>query len=151
MSQSQDPGRLRSSVADALDQVEQERRRLADVQSQMASTTTTVHAKDRLFSVTLDGRGELSGITFEGTRYRRLAPAELARLIVDTFATGRRQAIEKIGTMMGTDPLPGVSFTDLATGSRPFTEVLDSFFGAALDQLPEHVRGRVEQRLQGER
>lgn len=150
MTQPSNGGMVSSRVAEAMAQFEEERRKLADLQSSLSSTTTTVRARDRLFTVTLDGRGEVTSITFDGFRYRKLAPAELARLIVETIATGRRQAIDKLGAMVGSDPLPGVSFSELATGSRPFTEVLDSFLGAALDTLPERIRGRVEQRMKGE-
>jgi DNA-binding protein YbaB len=139
-----------SRMADALAQLEEERRKLATLQSQVATTTTTVRARDRLFTVTLDGRGEVTGITFDGVRYRKLAPAELAKLIVDTIATGRREALEKIGTMMGGDPLPGVSFMDIATNARPANEVLDSFLTAAMDRLPDQVRNRAEQIIRGE-
>ena len=151
MSQQLEGGALaRGRIADALAELEEQRRKLTAMQSEMATTTTTVRARDRLFTVTLDGRGEVTGINFDGFRYQRLAPPELAKLIVDTIATGRREAIEKIGTMMGGDPLPGISFTEVATNARPAAEVLDSFLGAALDRLPDNVRSRVEQRMRGD-
>jgi DNA-binding protein YbaB len=142
-------GRFADRLAGALAELEEQRRKLTEMQRAMTTTTTKVHARDRLLTVTFDGRGDVTKIEFDGFRYRKLAPGELGKLIVDTIAAGRRQAIEKIGAMMGGDPLPGVSFTDLATNARPAAEVLDSFLGAALDRLPAHVRGRAEQMLRG--
>lgn len=142
-------GLFESRLSDALAELEEQRRKLTAMQSELATTTTQVRARDRLFSVTVDGRGEVTHIDFDGFRYRRLAPAELGKLIVDTIAIARRQAMEKIGTMMGDDPLPGISFTDLATNARPVTDVLDSFLGAALDRLPTQVRSRAEQIIRG--
>ena len=149
MSLQTDGGALfRGRIADALEEFEEQKRKLSAMQSEMATTTTTVRARDRLFTLTLDGRGEVTDIAFDGFRYRRLAPAELAKVIVETIATGRRQAMEKIGQMMGGDVLPGISFTDIANNTRPGADVLEAFLGSALDRLPDHVRSRVEQRMQ---
>jgi len=149
MTQPMEGGLFSSRLADALAQLEAERRKLETMQRTMAETTTTVRARDRLFTVTFDGRGEVTAIDFDGFRYRKLAPGELAKLIVDTIATGRRQALEKLGAMMGGDPLPGVSFMDIATNARPPAEVLDSFLSAAIDRLPDRVRSRAEQIIRG--
>ena len=135
-------------VAAAMAELAEERRKLEAMQAQITTTTTTVQAKDRLLSVTLDGRGDLTKLEIHGTRYRRLEPGELAVLIVETIATGRRQAIEKLGGMMGSQPLPGIEFADLASGRSSLTDVLDTFLGAALEQMPDRVKNRVNQTLQ---
>src|SRR4051812_43020998 len=141
---------FRGRIADALGELDEQRRKLTEMQGQLATAKTTVRARDRLFIVTLDGRGEVTEIAFDSLRYRRLAPAELAKLIVDTIATGRKEAIDKMGAMLGADPLPGISFAEIATNARPAAEVLDSFLGAALGRLPDNVRHRVEQRMRGD-
>ncbi|HEV8605248.1 MAG TPA: hypothetical protein VGQ99_07780, partial [Tepidisphaeraceae bacterium] len=77
------------------------------------------------------------------------APAELASRIVETVASGRRQAIEQIGSMMGGDVLPGISFVEAASGTRPAQEMIDSIMSAAMDRLPEQFRSRVQRMREG--
>jgi DNA-binding protein YbaB len=135
----------------ALAGLAEERRRIKELQETVAETSTVVHSKDRMLSVTFNGRGELDKLTFSGTRYRRVAPTELAKVITETLAAGRNQAMEKLGGMMGSEVLPGVKFEDMATGNVDVNEVIDGFLGAALAGLPDKVLGRFDQaRLRGE-
>jgi DNA-binding protein YbaB len=137
----------RFGVEAALAQLEEERRKIDTMQQHMNEATTILQSKDRIFSVTFDGRGEIKKLAFDGVRYKKLAPGELAELVISTIASGRQKAIDNLGKVMGSDPLPGVSFSDLASGKSALTDVLDSFIGSAVGQLPEHLRGRVSQRL----
>lgn len=109
----------------ALAALEDEQRRLGDLDRVWKEETTTVRSRDQSFSMTFDGRGDLSDMSFNGTRYRTLAPAELAHLIVATLQAGRLQSLEKMAaTMSGS--LPGVDFLGLATGKVEPRAVLDA-------------------------
>lgn len=55
----------------------------------IADTSQTLMSKRRLFSVTVDAGGGLTALTFNGEAYRTLAPAELAKMIVDTTKEAR--------------------------------------------------------------
>ena len=68
-------------------------------------------------SMTFDGRGELTGVTFHGTRYRSIAPAELAHVLVETFREGRAQSMAKLNSFMGSSMLPNVDFTQQHDGA----------------------------------
>jgi hypothetical protein len=48
--------------------------------------------RNKLFSVTVDGRGEIRELTFRGDGYRELPPAELADLLVKTIERARTEA-----------------------------------------------------------
>jgi len=139
---------LGTRLDEALAGLAEERRRLDELHEKIATSSTVVHSKDRVLSVTVDGRGELSKIAFDGTRYRRLAPAELAKLITDTVAAARREAIGKISGMAG-DIVPGVSFEDVAMGKLDVRTMVDSFLGAAIESLPDRMRDRARTRLEG--
>jgi DNA-binding protein YbaB len=60
-----------------------EARRLA------ADATVTEKSKNRMISVTVGSRGDLQALNFHGEAYRSLAPAELAKLIVDAVDRAR--------------------------------------------------------------
>jgi DNA-binding protein YbaB len=136
-------------VEQALAELAEQRDRIAEVQEKVGKTTTVRHSKDRILSVTVDGRGDLRKVAFDGTRYRRLAPAELAKLIIDTVNDARSEAMRKVGGMMDADVLPGVSFEDIATGKADVDSVVQSFLGAAFDQLPGGLRERAQKHLEG--
>lgn len=119
---------------DATGAVEREKRRLDEVGELWKTETTTVRAKDQSFSMTFDGRGDLTNIVFSGTRYRAMAPAELASLLVSTLQAGRLQSLEKVAAIMA-DSMPGVDFVGLATGKVEPRAVLDSLVGPLLDDI----------------
>src|SRR6201999_3937204 len=63
-----------------------ETERVAELQRQWAdgSGDETVRAKDRSLSMTFNARGELVGMKFHGDKFRSMAAAELAHVIVET-------------------------------------------------------------------
>ena len=69
----------------AMAALEQEQRKLAEIGEVRENETTTVQAKDRSLEMTFDGSGELSELKFNGTKYRNMAPAQLAHVIVETL------------------------------------------------------------------
>jgi DNA-binding protein YbaB len=116
----------------ALAALENEQRKLGDLTKVIDEETVTVRSKDRSVSMTFDGRGEVTGITFNGTKYRTMAPPELAHVLIETIRAGREQCVQKLASVMG-QPLPGIDFTELASGKvRPdeiFEKLLSPFLG----------------------
>lgn len=108
---------------------EGEQRKLTDLQQKMEEDSSTVRSKDRSLSMTFDGRGELTGMKFHGTKFRSMAPAELAHLIVETVRAGRTQHMEKMSESVG-ELMPGLSFADLASGQANPGKILESMFGS---------------------
>lgn len=119
-----------------------EQRRMRDLDRTIAEETTTVRSKDRSLSMTFDGRGELTSMAFNGSKYRSMAPAELAHVIVETLQTGRAQATEKLNEQLGSASVPGVDIAGLASGRTSPSEVFESLLSPMLDDalgdlLPE--------------
>jgi hypothetical protein len=112
-----------------------EQRKLHAMDSKIAEETTTVQAKDRSFSMTFDGRGELTSMTFQGEKYRKMAPAQLANLIVETLRAGRAECMEKLSDFAGEPILPGVDFRDLASGKVSPSELFDSLLSPMIDEV----------------
>jgi hypothetical protein len=134
-----------AAAEDAYTILEAEKRKLAEMDRIMAEEKTTVHAKDKSLSLTFDGRGELTGMAFRSDKYRSLPPAQLAHLIVQTYQDGRTEAMAKLGAINGpaADLLPGVDFSDLASGRTTASQVFESLISPMLGGLEDGVLGRT--------
>lgn len=126
---------------DPMADLEAEKGRLGALGRVWKEETTTVRAKDNSFSMTFDGRGDLTGITFHGTKYRTAAPAEHAHLLVETLRRGRLESLEKMAETMGGDVLPGIDFVGLATGKVDPNEVVDALVAPLMRGLDEPAAG----------
>lgn len=131
---------------DPMADLEAEKGRLGALGQVWKDETTTVRAKDNSFSMAFDGRGDLTGITFHGTKYRTVAPAEHAHLLVETLRRGRLECLEKMAATMGGDVLPGVDFVGLATGKVDPNEVVDALVAPLMRGLDEPGAGAREAR-----
>ena len=134
----------------ALAMLEEEQRKLADVQRRMKEASTTVESANKMLTAKFDGRGELVSLTFKNTKYRSMAPAELATAITETVRSGRKQALHKVGDLMGGDVLPGISFSDVMAGDVDFNTIASGLLSSSLD-LPGLARAmdEVEERTNG--
>ncbi|MDT7783365.1 MAG: hypothetical protein QOF58_1784 [Pseudonocardiales bacterium] len=134
----------------ALADFEREHRRIAEVNTTIAEASTTTRAKDRSLSIDFDGRGEITAITFHGTKYRSMAPTELAHVLLETIRAGRAECVRKMSEAMGDDFLPGISFADLASGKLDsedvFQKLVEPFIG---DGVGEGILGRSPKNSQG--
>ncbi|ANY07694.1 YbaB/EbfC family nucleoid-associated protein [Pseudonocardia sp. HH130630-07] len=113
--------------------VEAERRKLDEVGRVWDEESSTVRAKDNTFTMTFDGRGEISELTFHGNRYRTLAPAELATRIIDAVKQGRLQSIEKMAEKTGS--IPGLDVVGIATGKVDPRKAIDALMAPFLEDV----------------
>jgi DNA-binding protein YbaB len=125
---------LAEATEAAMRTFEGEQRKLTDLQQKMEEDSSTVRSKDRSLSMTFDGRGELTGMKFHGTKFRSMAPAELAHLIVETVRAGRTQYLEKMSEDMG-ELMPGLNFADLASGQAKPGKILESMLGSLRGEM----------------
>ena len=127
----------------ALSSLDREHQKLTEVTNMIDEESTTVRSKDRSVSMDFDGRGEVTAITFHGTKYRTMAPAELSHVLLETLRAGRAQCLQKVADAMGEDFLPGISFADLATGKMDaediFQKLVSPFLG---DEAADGILGR---------
>lgn len=120
----------------AMAALDEERRRLAEISRIRREETTTVHAKDKSVSMTFDGSGELTELKFNGNKYRSMAPAELASLLIETVKLGRSRSMAKMTELMSSDSTPGIDIAGIASGKVDPSEVIDSLLNPMLDQIP---------------
>ncbi|ANN15898.1 hypothetical protein SD37_09745 [Amycolatopsis orientalis] len=122
-------------VEQALADLEREKQRLREVSKIWQESTTTVRAKDNSFSMTFDGRGEVSELSFHGSKYRSLAPAQLAHQIVAVMRQGRAEAMAKVESVMGTSGMTGLDFSAVASGEVDPIEMVNSLLGPMIEGL----------------
>ncbi|MFC0530924.1 YbaB/EbfC family nucleoid-associated protein [Phytohabitans kaempferiae] len=114
-------------------QFAEEQRKLEEFHRKLDEASTTVESANKMLTATFDGRGEVSRLTFNNTKYRTMAPNELAEMVLDVIRRGRSQAFGKIDTMAGGEVLPGVNFGDLAAGKANLNEVVSGLMTSAID------------------
>ncbi|MEU1586886.1 YbaB/EbfC family nucleoid-associated protein [Micromonospora sp. NPDC005710] len=150
MTDQRTPGDATAGFEAALQTLAEERQRLGRMHERMAQGTTTT-SKDRMLSVVVNGRGEILKLTFHNTRYRQMAPAELASLVTETIAAARVESLSQLADVAGDEVLPGISLQELAGGKVDLDRMLSSFLGASLDVLPPGAVSAADQaRLRGE-
>ncbi|GAA3776843.1 YbaB/EbfC family nucleoid-associated protein [Streptomyces phyllanthi] len=95
-----------------------------EVQRSIGSLESTAESPDRMMSVTVDAQGQLSSLTFRGTGYRSMGPAQLADLIVSTvrraqcdLQTKAQAAVAPMLTDGAAGTFDGDSLWDLLPGS----------------------------------
>ena len=85
-----------SAINEVLADIEKHRQGMAHMHESMREINGTARSKRRQVSAIVDSRGELLELTFHGTGYRNLAPAELADIIVSTVREARASATEQL-------------------------------------------------------
>lgn len=127
-----DPDR---ALSDAWKALETEKQKIKELGKHWEEASTTVRAKDQSFDLTFDGRGELVDLAFNGERYRKLAPAQLAELIVETVGKGRAEAQQKVSDVVGQSEVQGLDLEGLMTGKVSPDKLIDSLLGPMLEGM----------------
>jgi hypothetical protein len=83
--------RLEAAFAD----LRAQRDKIVEFDAAMKTRRTVVTSKNRMVSATVDCRGKLVELSLKGNRYRSMAPAELAALVVETVATAQDKALKE--------------------------------------------------------
>jgi DNA-binding protein YbaB len=78
--------------------------RLKAIRKKLEGTTTKVSSSDRLVTVTIGQAGYLESIEFNSHKFRRMLPAELGAVLVETIRQAQAQARERL--LRTHQPLP---------------------------------------------
>ncbi|MFC3449358.1 YbaB/EbfC family nucleoid-associated protein [Amycolatopsis speibonae] len=126
---------LDMGIEEALAALERQREKIGKLGEHWRDTRTTVRAKDQSLSMTFNGRGEIDELVFNEAKYRKLAPAQLAKAIVETLHSGRAESVAKTSELMGTGSVSGIDFQELASGKVDPMELLESLISPMLKQF----------------
>jgi len=83
------------SFEEALNELRRSQERLRSIRKDMQSKATKVTSKDGMITVTLDGKSEVTSISFNTVKFRRMAPAELGAVLVETINRARNEGRAK--------------------------------------------------------
>jgi DNA-binding protein YbaB len=84
------------SFQDAVIELRRSQERLRSLRDQMQSKATKVTSKDGMITVTLDGKSEVTSIAFNTAKFRRMAPAELSAVLVETINRARSEGRARV-------------------------------------------------------
>lgn len=97
---------------------------LAGSRQKMAEVSATVVAPRQVVSVTVGGRGELTGLKFPVDAYKNMAPAELASVILKTVQDAREKALSKTAEVLAPMLPDGFSAEDIVKGTADLGSML---------------------------
>ncbi|GAA4531756.1 YbaB/EbfC family nucleoid-associated protein [Amycolatopsis samaneae] len=123
------------AVDQAWAKLEEEKEKLAELGKHWDEASTTIRAKDQSLEMTFDGRGELTELTFNPSKYREMPPAQLASVIIETLRKGRAESQQKMSELMGTPAIPGLDLDGLISGKVRPDEMINSMMGPMLETL----------------
>ena len=84
------------SFEEAVNELRRSQERMRSLREEMQSKATKVTSKDGMVTVILDGKNEVTSITFNTAKFRRLAPAELSAVLVETISRARAEGRARI-------------------------------------------------------
>lgn len=120
---------IRQAAAD----LDRKQQRLREIHAELAKSSTKVSSTDRMLTVELDAAGELASIKFNSQKFRRLPPAELSAVLVDTIRRARTQSRDRVLSAYK-DMLPA-GLREAVTGKAD----LDAMFDQARREASEMV------------
>ena len=138
------PGPYDLQIEDLLEQYRRQRAEAAATRRRINETTSTVTASRQTVKITVGAQGEVTAIEFPTGAYRRMAPKELADVLLTTLRQARAEALEGVAGVLAEQLPPGVTVPDLLQGR------VDP--GAVLPEdpaMPDSVRDYVDHGFKG--
>lgn len=113
------------SFEQALAELRGTQERLRSIRSKLQRKATKVTSKDGMVTVTLNGQTEVASIVFNTAKFRRMAPAELGKVLVETItqarAQGRSQVFDAYRSLMP----KGMDIDAIVTGKFNLDKMFD--------------------------
>jgi DNA-binding protein YbaB len=131
---------LHNEFARTTADLEQAVARLTALQQQLQESTYSATDRNRHLTVEVSSTGELTDIRFLGNAYRKMAPAELSKLLVETTRQARAKALESmISGLTGVLPhqLP---LEQILAGDTPLDEIVAASMAEYEKNMPEMLR-----------
>lgn len=103
-------------VGEAAKELRRQQARLKSIRKKLAATNTKISSRDRMVTVTISPNGDLKKIEFNSQKFRRMAPAELGAMLVETIRQAQAETRERF--LRANEPL-------LADNAGPDSPVSD--------------------------
>ncbi|MFD7677885.1 MULTISPECIES: YbaB/EbfC family nucleoid-associated protein [unclassified Streptomyces] len=139
------PSPYDQQIEDLLEQYRRQREQAAETRRRINATTSTATAPRQTVKVTVGAQGEVTAIEFPTGAYRRMAPKELADVLLATIQQARSEALDGVAGVLAGELPPGVTVADLLQGRVDPTVLLPED-----PAMPDSVRDYVDHGFQGE-
>lgn len=139
------PSPYDQQIEDLLEQYRRQREQAAETRRRINATTSTATAPRQTVKVTVGAQGEVTAIEFPTGAYRRMAPKELADVLLATIQQARSEALDGAAGVLAGELPPGVTVADLLQGRVDPTALLPED-----PAMPDSVRDYVDHGFQGE-
>lgn len=103
-------------LEDAMAAYQHQRDHFDQTRQDVETATSTATSARREVTATVGRTGELTELSFPTSAYKRMAPAELASVIVQTVSAARQKSVAAAAEMMAPMLPPGISAQDLMSG-----------------------------------
>jgi DNA-binding protein YbaB len=133
------------SLAEATAELRRQQERLQEVKSRLREFKTKVTSKDGMVTVILDSRGNVTSITFNTTKFRRMAPAELGAALVQVIGQAKEQSREQVLKEYRPFLPAGLGLDDLLAGKGDFSRMFDDAVHRAESVLAHGPAGDLRQ------
>ncbi|MFG3165556.1 YbaB/EbfC family nucleoid-associated protein [Streptomyces sp. NPDC048200] len=139
------PSPYDQQIEDLLGEYRRQREQAAETRRRINATTSTATAPRQTVKVTVGAQGEVTAIEFPTGAYRRMAPKELADVLLATIQQARSEALDGVAGVLAGELPPGVTVADLLQGRVDPTALLPED-----PAMPDSVRDYVDHGFQGE-
>ncbi|MFE0022692.1 YbaB/EbfC family nucleoid-associated protein [Amycolatopsis sp. NPDC059021] len=117
--------RLQDQLNQAIAELTEQQKAIDECQRHLTGQSTSVLSKDRMLSATVDVQGGLSKLEFHDTRYRSMAPAELADAITKVVAEARREMLGQVTSALRPHLQGLADLSTSTTGSHEWDTFLE--------------------------
>jgi DNA-binding protein YbaB len=117
---------LHNEMAEAMSDLRAKQEQITSVFGKLRESTTSAATKDRSIKATVDGQGRLTDLTFNGQRWREMAPKELGAKIVEVVADAQQRAAASVNEMMAGLVPEGIDLDRLREVGPDLDAMIDS-------------------------
>jgi DNA-binding protein YbaB len=104
------------TMNDALAAYQQQREQLSQAREKLNAVTHSVTAPRQVVTATVGRHGEVIGLAFPTSAYKRMAPAELAAVIIKTIQEAREKSLSQSADVLKPMLPKGFSAEDMLSG-----------------------------------
>jgi DNA-binding protein YbaB len=132
-------GIYKDRAEEAFAQYQERRAKAAELRRVITAISATAVAPREVVKVTVSGKGDVTAIEFPTSAYKRMAPTELATVLLATIREARAKALYAAAEVMMPELPKGLNFIDLIEGKADLE-------AAAPDEadIPDAVRDFLE-------
>jgi hypothetical protein len=126
---------------DPVKELRRQQARLKAISKKIGDSTTKVSSKDRMVTVTMGPHSGLESIEFNSQKFRKMAPAELGTVLVETIRQAQAEARERVLRAYRPVLPDAIDIGSILAGKTD----MDQLFNDAIRQASEPTLGRKPQ------